>query len=184
MSDLRLLADKCRLFIDDNGTLLLVRTRTPAAVVSADKTDGRAARRLDDEPTRLHVPLLMRPWIKQVLYSYSRRRGSHSDAPYARMILLAGWHDHPHAVVASSLSTVPCAKVVQTDCVGPSSLPPCRLCHRVAERVANFGPLSVTPQGKPCVLLFTDRLSQRAGMHIVSDAELTAEGTADILVNR
>ena len=34
------------------------------------------------------------------------------------------------------------------------------------------------------ILLFTDRFSRRADMYAVSAAEFTAEGTADILVNK
>ena len=35
----------------------------PPAPVCAEKPGGRAVRLLDDKPTRIYVPLLMRPWI-------------------------------------------------------------------------------------------------------------------------
>ena len=47
-----------------------------------------------------------------------------------------------------------------------------------------FGPLPVTPRGNTYILLFTDRFSRRADMYAVTAAESTAEGTANILINR
>ena len=46
------------------------------------------------------------------------------------------------------------------------------------------GPLPITARGKSYILLFTDRFSRRADMFAVTAAEFTAEGTANILVNR
>ena len=53
-----------------------------------------------------------------------------------------------------------------------------------AVSVDYFGPLPVTPRGNTYILLFTDRFSRRADMYAVTAAEFTAEGTADILINR
>ena len=47
-----------------------------------------------------------------------------------------------------------------------------------------FGPLPTTVRGNSYILLFTDRFSRRADMFAVTAAEFTAEGTANILVNR
>ena len=47
-----------------------------------------------------------------------------------------------------------------------------------------FGPLPTTARGNAYILLFTDRFSRRADMFAVTAAEFTAEGTANILVNR
>ena len=47
-----------------------------------------------------------------------------------------------------------------------------------------FGPLPTTPRGNTYVLLFTDRFSRRADMYGTTEAEFTASGTADILVDR
>ena len=47
-----------------------------------------------------------------------------------------------------------------------------------------FGPLPITTQGNSYILLFTDRFSRRADMFAVTAAKFTAEGTANILVNR
>ena len=54
----------------------------------------------------------------------------------------------------------------------------------IAVSVDYFGPLPVTPRGNTYILLFTDRFSRRADMYAVTAAEFTAEGTADILINR
>ena len=54
----------------------------------------------------------------------------------------------------------------------------------VSVSVDYFGPLPITAQGNSYILLFTDRFSRRADMFAVTTAEFTAEGTANILVNR
>ena len=46
------------------------------------------------------------------------------------------------------------------------------------------GPLPTTPRGNTYILLFMDRFSRRADMYAVTATEFTAEGTADIFVNR
>ena len=47
-----------------------------------------------------------------------------------------------------------------------------------------IGPLPVTTRGNTYILLITDRFSRRADMFPVTAAEFTAEGTANILVNK
>ena len=54
----------------------------------------------------------------------------------------------------------------------------------IAISVDYFGPLPVTSKGNCDILLFTDLFSPRADMYAVSAAEFTAEGTADVLVNK
>ena len=54
----------------------------------------------------------------------------------------------------------------------------------VAISVDYFGPLPVTPRGNTYILLVTDRFSRRADMFPVTAAEYTAEGTANVLVNK
>ena len=100
----------------------------PPGPVCSDKPGGRAARSLDDEPTRIYVPLLMHAWIMilrsaahacvdyaSVLCERLLPPRCRSYALYARTLLLVDWHDHLHAVVTSSLATVPGANVFQTD---------------------------------------------------------------------
>ena len=56
----------------------------------------------------------------------------------------------------------------------------------VAVGVDYFGPLPITARGNSYILLFafTDRFSRRVDMFAVTTAEFTAEGTANILVDR
>ena len=54
----------------------------------------------------------------------------------------------------------------------------------IAVSVDSFGPLPVTPRGNTYILLFTDSFSRRADMYAVTAAEFTAEGTANIPINR
>ena len=54
----------------------------------------------------------------------------------------------------------------------------------IAVSVDYFGPLPVTPRGNTYISLFTDRFSRRSDMFAVTTAEFTAEGTANILINR
>ena len=54
----------------------------------------------------------------------------------------------------------------------------------IAVRVDYFAPFPVTPRSNTYILLFTDRFSRRADMYAVTAAESTAEGTANILINR
>ena len=54
----------------------------------------------------------------------------------------------------------------------------------VAISVGYFCPLPVTPRDNTYILLITDRFSRRADMFAVTAAEVTAEGTANSLVNK
>ena len=54
----------------------------------------------------------------------------------------------------------------------------------IAVSVDYFGPLPVTPRGNTYFLLFTDRFSRRPDMFAVIAAEFTAEGRANLLINR
>ena len=54
----------------------------------------------------------------------------------------------------------------------------------IAVSVDYFALLPVTPRGNTYILIFTDRFSRQADMFAVTAADFTAEGTADILINR
>ena len=70
LSDIQELADKGRLHTTDDDFVLLVRKPT-LPPTSSDKPNSvaRAACLLNDEPVRIYVPLLMRPWIMQACHS-------------------------------------------------------------------------------------------------------------------
>ena len=65
LSDIQELAGKGRLHTINDGIVLLVRNPPP----DAPSSTGRAACLLNDEPARIYVPLLMRPWIMQAYLS-------------------------------------------------------------------------------------------------------------------
>ena len=69
LSEVLSLADKGLLYTDDDGILLLGRKLTLPAAVCPDKAGGCAARLLDNEPKRIYVPLLMRPWIMRARHA-------------------------------------------------------------------------------------------------------------------
>ena len=70
LSDIQELAGKGRLHTTDDDIVLLVRNPTLLPTRS-DKPNsvGRGACLLNDEPVRIYVPLLMRPWIMQACHS-------------------------------------------------------------------------------------------------------------------
>ena len=69
-SDIQELVGKGRLHTTDDDIVLLVRNPTPPPTTSAEPSSvGRAACLLNDEPIRIYVPLLMRPWIMQACHS-------------------------------------------------------------------------------------------------------------------
>ena len=154
-----------------------MRKLMPPAPTCPVKPDRLAAPLLDDKPTRIYVPLLMRSWNMRVC---------HVNVSYhlgvARTILLVDWHEHMHAVVVSFLSTTPGAKVFQTR--WPIIFLPLPSGPGVAVSTDYFAALPVTPRGNCYILLFADKLSRRADMYAVSAAEFTAEGSAGILVNK
>ena len=64
------LAGKGRLHTTDDDIVLLVRNLTlPPTRSDKPNSVGRAACLLNDEPVRIYVPLLMRPWIMQACRS-------------------------------------------------------------------------------------------------------------------
>ena len=54
----------------------------------------------------------------------------------------------------------------------------------IAVNVDHYGPVPVTPRGNTYILLFADGFSRRADMVVVTADTFTAEGTANIPINR
>ena len=112
-----------------------------------------------------------------------RRHNAH--AANARTFLLVDWYEHLHPMVASPLPQVPSTEnLVGLTVRWPVISMPLTEGPGIAVSVDYFDPLPVTPQGNTYILLFTDRFSRRADMYAVTAAEFTAEGTANILINR
>ena len=184
-SDVEELASKGRLFTDDDGVTLLVRKLTPPRPPHPDRPGGRAARLLNDEPTRIYVPLLTRPWIMHAC---------HADASchlgvtrtlqmlerffwWVGMEVCTRWWV-PHCLKCQARTTM------SQFFLWPILSLPLPNGPGISVSVDYFGPLAVTPRGNSYILLFTDRFSRRADMYAVTGAEFTAEGTADVLVNQ
>ena len=70
-SEIQELAGKGRLHTTDDDTVVLVRQPTPPAAPDSQPPVGRVACLLNDEPIRIYVPLLVRPWVMQAYYSTS-----------------------------------------------------------------------------------------------------------------
>ena len=69
LSDIQELAGKGRSHTTDDDIVLLVRNPTPPPPPDEPSSVGRAACLLNDEPIRIYVPLIMRPWIMQACHS-------------------------------------------------------------------------------------------------------------------
>ena len=184
-SDIRDLAHKGRLHLDDEAVVLLVRKPTKIPPVVPSRPSGRAARLLNDEPVRIYVPMLMRPWIMQACHANT---SCHLGATRTlRMLERFYWW------VGMEVSTrwwirhclrCQARKSSRQTARWPILCLPLPSGPGVSISVDYFGPLPTTPRGNTYILLFTDRFSRRADMYAVTAAEFTAEGTADILVNR
>ena len=70
LSDIQEKESKGRLHTTDDDIVLLVRNPTlPSTRADTPNSVGRAACLLNDEPLRIYVPPLMRPWIMQACHS-------------------------------------------------------------------------------------------------------------------
>ena len=165
-TDILDLAAKGRLIQGDHGTTLFVRNPVTVASSSVD-TPARLGRLPFNDPVRIYVPLLARPWIMHAC---------HADAWVGMEVCTKWWVRRclKCQVRKTSRQTVrwPVLPIPLPNSPG------------VAVSVDYFGPLPITARGNSYILLFTDRFSRRADMFAVTTAEFTAEGTANILVNR
>ena len=69
LSETQELAGKGRLHTTDEGVVLLVHQLTPPHPSDSPRPVGRAACLLNDEPVRLYVQPVMRPWAMQACHS-------------------------------------------------------------------------------------------------------------------
>ena len=182
-SGIQELAGRGRSHTTDGDIVLLVRNPTPPPTPDEPSLVGRAACLLNDDPIRIYVPILMRPWIMQACHSTaSCHLGHHAHIGHDGVVILVDRHERVHPVVASALFKVPSAQNLTTDCPLANHLHASPGSPGIAISVGYFGPLPVTPGGNTYILLITDRFSRRADMFSVTTAVFTAEGTANILV--
>ena len=183
-ADILDLAAKGRLIQGDHDTILLVRGPAPAA----PQPDGHPAR-LRRPPfhvsIRIYVPLLARPWIMQACHAdASCHLGvTRTLKMLERFYWWVGMEACTKWWVRRCLKCQ--ARKTSRQTVRWPILPiPLPNSPGIAVSVDYFGPLPITARGNSYILLFTDRFSRRADMFAVTTAEFTAEGTANILVNR
>ena len=186
LSDIQELAGGGRLHTTDDDIVLLVRNRT-LPPTSSDKPNyvGQAACLLNDEPVRLYVALLMRPWIMQACDSTA---SCHLGTTRTLRMLgrLFWWIGMSVCIRWRLRYCLRCQerKTPWRPARWPIITMPLPEGPGIAVSVDCFGPLSVTPRGNTYILLFIDRFSHQADMFPVTAAEFTAEGTANILVNQ
>ena len=173
LSDIKEMAGEGRLQITKDDIVLLVRNPT-LPPTSSDKPNsvGNAACLLNDEPVRIYVPLLMRPWIMQACHStVSCHLGTtRTLRMLERFYLWIGvnvytrwWPRHCLRCQARKTSRLTFRWPIITMPLpeGPG----------VAVSFDYFGSLPVTRRDNTYILLFTDRFSRRADMFPVTAAE-------------
>ena len=183
-TDILDLAAKGRLIQGDHGTTLLVRNPATVAPSPAD-TPARPGRSPFNDPVRIYVPLLARPWIMHACHAdASCHLGvTRTLKMLERFFWWVGMEVCTKWWVRRCLKCQ--ARKTSRQTVRWPVLPiPLPNSPGVAVSVDYFGPLPITARGNSYILLFTDRFSRRADIFAVTTAEFTAEGTANILVNR
>ena len=179
------LARKGAIFTDDDGVDLLVRRRSAAPAPASGRPGGHHARLLGDEPTRIYVPLLIRPWVMQACHTdVSCHLGTtRTLRMLERFYWWIGMDQSTRWWLRRCLKCQARKSSRQTVRWPTLSMP---LPNGPGEVVSfdYFGPLPVTALGSAYILLFTDRFSRHASMHAVTAAEFTAVGTARILVDQ
>ena len=186
LADIIELAGKGRLHTTDDDIVLLVRAPTlPPTRSDKPNSVGRAACLLNDEPVRIYIPLLMRPWIVQACHSTA---SCHLGTTRTlRMLERLHWWIGMNLCIRWWLRhclKCPRWKTPRLTVRWPATTMPLPEGPDVAVSVDYFGPLQVTPRGNNYILLFTDRFSRRADMFPATAAEFTTEDTGNILVNQ
>ena len=182
-TDILDLAAKGRFIQGDHGTTLLVRNPATVAPSPVD-TPARPGRPPFNDPVRIYVPLLARPWIMHACHAdASCHLGvTRTLKMLERFFWWVGMEVCTKWWVRRCLKCQ--ARKTSRQTVRWPVLPiPLPNSPGVAVSVDYFGSLPITARGNSYILLFTDRFSRRADMFAVTTAEFTAEGTANILVN-
>ena len=186
LSGIQELAGKGRVQTTDDDVVLLVRKPTlPPTRYDKPNSVDRAARLLNDQPVRFYVPLPMRPWTMQACHSATSCHLGNTRT--LCMLERFNWW----------IGINVCTRWWLRYCLKYHALKPPRLTVHwpiismplpegpgVAVSVDYFGPLPDTPRRSTYTVLFTDRFSRLANMFPITAAEVTAEGTANILLNQ
>ena len=108
----------------------------------------------------------------------------HTHTQNARTLLLVDRYGSVHQMVGTALPQVSGTETSCQTIRWPTLSIPLLNNSGISVSVDYFGPLPITARENSYILLFTDRFSRRADVFAVTAAEFTAEGTANILVNR
>ena len=161
-ADILDLAAKGRLIQGDHGTTLFVRN--PVTVASSSVgTPARLGRLPFDDPVRIYVPLLARPWIMHACHADA---SCHLGVTRTLKMLerFYWWVDMEACTKWWVRRCLKCqARKTSRQTVRWPVLPiPLPNSPGVAVSVDYFGPLPITARGNSYILLFTDRFSRRA----------------------
>ena len=184
ITDIADLAAKGPLLQGNHDSTLLVRKPITNALTSATHK-SRRSRAPFDNPVRIYVPHLARPWIMPACHADASCRLGLTRT--LKMLERFYWW----------ISMEVCAKWGVRRCLKCQARKTYRQTIRwptlsiplpkgpgVSVSVDYFGLLPITAQGNSYILLFTDRFSRRADMFAVTAADFTTEGSTNILVNR
>ena len=178
IADITELAAKGRLLEGDNDNILVVRKKTTTDS-TPDGHNSHRRRRPFDDPVRIYVPLLARPWVMHASHLGVTRTLKMLERFYwwVGMEVCTKWW------VRRCLKCQ-ARKTSRQTIRWPTLSIPLPNSPGISVSVDYFGPLPTTARRNSYILLFTDRFSRRADMFAVTAAEFTAKGTANILVNR
>ena len=184
ITDIADLAAKDRPLQGDHDSTLMVRKPITNALMPATHSSRRSRVPLDD-PIRIYVPHLARPWIMHAC---------HADASChlgvtRTLKMLERFYWWIGMEVCTKWWVRRCLKCQARETSRqtirwPTLSIPLPNGPGISVSVDYFGPRPITAEGNSYILLFTDRFSRRADMFPVTAAEFTAEETANILVNR
>ena len=101
-----MLAGKDLLHTTDDGIVLHVRKLNPPLRHDSQRPVASAAFLCNNDPIRIYVPLLMRPWVMEACHSTASCHLGTTRTANDRMFLLVVRYKHLHPVVASPLREV------------------------------------------------------------------------------
>lgn len=163
--------------------LLLVKKPTTAPKPSPHRKSGKFARLLGDEPTRVYVPFLLRPWAIDAVHKEGCHLGEDVTlASLERYYFWVGMSDSVRWFVKHCLVCQASKSNRRPPRWPLMSLP---LPSRPGEMVAFdiLGPLPTTTRGHKYVLLVVDLFSRHAEPYALTAAEKTAQGCATKLAD-
>ena len=182
LSDIQALTNTGRLHTIDDDIVLIVRNPTPPPTLDAPSSLGPAAYLLNDELVCIFMPPLMRPRVRQACHSTNScylgtaRTLRMLERLYWLIVMnvCTRWLLRHHLKCQARKTprlTVRWPIIFMLLPEGPGI------------SVDYFGPLPITPRGNSYIFLAPDGFNHRADNVVVTHAEFTAGGTANLLTN-